>query len=97
MARPLFAAMFQPLSTIVFLRFRQINISRKSFFPQFVPTRIFNDNASQTLFELRRKIRAAGGSIREKAGEYNPFAKLSEIFLQDAIVTQRDGRFCCAC
>ena len=52
----------------------------------------FNDNASQTLFELRRKIRAAGGSIREKL-EHIIRSQSYQKFLQDAIVTQRDGRF----
>ncbi|MCM1115648.1 MAG: endonuclease MutS2, partial [Clostridium sp.] len=50
------------------------------------------DKASDTLSDIRRKIRAKENSIREKldamihSSHYNPY-------LQEAIVTQRNGRF----
>ncbi|MBQ0084101.1 MAG: endonuclease MutS2 [Clostridiales bacterium] len=51
-----------------------------------------NDDASPTLRDIRRKIVSAASNIRQKLdsvihSQYN--AK----FLQDAIITQRDGRF----
>lgn len=50
------------------------------------------DNASVTLRDIRRKIVGAQANIREKLDRIvrgNSFSK----FLQDAIITQRDGRF----
>lgn len=51
-----------------------------------------NDNASVKLADIRRKIRASSSSIREKLEHVvksNTYSK----FLQDAIITQRDGRY----
>lgn len=74
-------------------------------FAELVPNRYFedkiysaikneeelNDDASLTLMNLRRKITAASANIREKLEKTikGPSAK----YLQDAIITQRDGRF----
>ncbi len=50
-----------------------------------------SDNASPTLYDIRRKIVSKSGKIREILDKIvrGPSAK----YLQDAIVTQRDGRF----
>ncbi|MGN0493499.1 MAG: endonuclease MutS2 [Acutalibacteraceae bacterium] len=50
-----------------------------------------NDNASPALYDIRRKITAKSGKIRETLDKLvrGPSAK----YLQEAIVTQRDGRF----
>ena len=50
-----------------------------------------NDNASPTLYDIRRKISAKSSKIRELLDKIvkGPTAK----YLQDNIVTQRDGRF----
>ena len=50
-----------------------------------------NDNASPALYDIRRKITAKSGKIRESLDKLvrGPNAK----YLQEAIVTQRDGRF----
>lgn len=68
---------------------------------KYLETRIFtciiseeeiSDNASDTLSDIRRKIRSKESSIRDKldamihSAYYQPF-------LQEAIVTQRNGRF----
>lgn len=50
------------------------------------------DKASDTLYEIRRKIRAKSASIREKLDSMIHSAHYTK-FLQEAIVTQRDGRF----
>lgn len=51
-----------------------------------------NDNASDKLFSLRRKISNASMNIREKLDKIVRNSEKSK-FLQDAIITQRDGRF----
>lgn len=50
-----------------------------------------SDNASPTLYDIRRKIVAKSGKIRDILEKivHGPTAK----YLQEAIVTQRDGRF----
>ncbi len=50
-----------------------------------------SDNASSTLYDIRRKIVAKSGKIRDILEKivHGPTAK----YLQEAIVTQRDGRF----
>lgn len=50
-----------------------------------------SDNASSTLYDIRRKIVAKSGKIRDILDKivHGPSAK----YLQEAIVTQRDGRF----
>ena len=50
-----------------------------------------NDNASPTLYDIRRKISAKSSKIRELLDKIvkGPTAK----YLQDNIITQRDGRF----
>lgn len=50
-----------------------------------------NDNASQALYDIRRKLTAKSAKIREILERIvrGPTAK----YLQDAIITQRDGRF----
>ncbi len=50
-----------------------------------------NDNASPALYDIRRKITAKSAKIRESLERIvrGPLAK----YLQDAIITQRDGRF----
>ncbi len=51
-----------------------------------------NDRASQKLADIRRKIKASSASIREKLDNIIRSQSYSR-YLQDAIVTQRDGRF----
>lgn len=51
-----------------------------------------SDNASQTLSEIRRKITSAALDIRNKLDRIVKNPSKSK-YLQDAIVTQRDGRF----
>ncbi|MBR3909220.1 MAG: endonuclease MutS2 [Clostridia bacterium] len=50
-----------------------------------------NDNASPTLYDIRRKIAAKSAKLRENLEKIvkGPTAK----YLQEAIITQRDGRF----
>ncbi len=50
-----------------------------------------NDNASPTLYDLRRKIGAKSAKLRENLEKIikGPTAK----YLQESIITQRDGRF----
>ncbi len=50
-----------------------------------------NDNASPTLYDIRRKIVSKSGKIRDILDKivHGPSAK----YLQEAIITQRDGRF----
>lgn len=50
-----------------------------------------NDNASPALYDIRRKLTAKSGKIRESLERIvrGPTAK----YLQEAIITQRDGRF----
>ena len=50
-----------------------------------------NDNASPALYDIRRKITAKSGKIRETLEKTvrGPSAK----YLQEAIITQRDGRY----
>ena len=50
-----------------------------------------SDNASSALYDIRRKIIAKSGKIRDILDKivHGPTAK----YLQEAIVTQRDGRF----
>lgn len=50
------------------------------------------DKASDLLFEIRRKIRAKSSSIRSKLDDMIHSAHYTK-FLQEAIVTQRGGRF----
>ncbi|MBQ0110298.1 MAG: endonuclease MutS2, partial [Oscillospiraceae bacterium] len=50
-----------------------------------------SDNASTTLFEIRKKIRKAGSDIREKLDRI--VRSGASKFLQDGIITQREGRF----
>ncbi len=49
-----------------------------------------NDNASPELATIRRKIRGISSSIKDKL---DAIVRSKAKFLQDAIVTQRDGRF----
>ena len=51
-----------------------------------------SDNASELLLNIRRKIRAKSSSIREKLDSMIHSAHYTK-FLQEAIVTQRGGRF----
>ena len=50
-----------------------------------------NDNASPTLYDIRRKIASKSAKLRENLEKIikGPTAK----YLQEAIITQRDGRF----
>lgn len=50
-----------------------------------------NDTASRELAEIRRKIRAAGQDIREKLDKL--VHSQSSKYLQETIITQRDGRY----
>ncbi len=50
-----------------------------------------SDNASVTLYNIRTKIRKASSSVREKLDKMIKGG--SSKYLQDAIVTQREGRF----
>ncbi len=51
-----------------------------------------NDSASDKLFSLRRKINNASMNIRDRLDKIVRSTEKSK-FLQDAIITQRDGRF----
>lgn len=51
-----------------------------------------NDNASDKLFSLRRKIANSAINIRERLEKIVKSNEKSK-YLQDAIITQRDGRF----
>ncbi|MGN0458817.1 MAG: endonuclease MutS2 [Eubacterium sp.] len=51
-----------------------------------------SDKASETLYEIRRKIRTKSASIRDKMDAMIHSAHYAK-FLQEAIVTQRNGRF----
>lgn len=50
------------------------------------------DKASDTLYDIRRKIKSKSASIREKLDSMIHSSHYSK-YLQEAIVTQRDGRF----
>lgn len=50
------------------------------------------DKASDTLFDIRKKIRSKENSIREKL-DYLIHSSHYQQFLQEAIITQRNGRF----
>lgn len=50
------------------------------------------DKASDTLYDIRRKIKSKSASIRDKLDSMIHSAHYTK-FLQEAIVTQRDGRF----
>lgn len=80
--------------------------SLDGYFEELIPNKYFeekifcsidseeelNDNASQNLSDIRRKIRASSSSIREKLEKIIK-TQSSAKYLQDAIVTQRDGRY----
>ena len=51
-----------------------------------------NDNASDTLFSIRRKMMSISNSIRERLEKIVRSSSYQK-FLQDAIVTQRSGRY----
>lgn len=51
-----------------------------------------SDKASDTLYDIRRKIKSKSSSIREKLDAMIHSAHYTK-YLQEAIVTQRDGRF----
>lgn len=51
-----------------------------------------SDKASDTLYDIRRKIRSKENSIREKLDSMIHSAHYQQ-YLQEAIVTQRNGRF----
>ncbi len=51
-----------------------------------------NDNASDTLFAIRRKMISISNSIREKLEKITRSSSYNK-FLQDTIVTQRNGRY----
>ena len=58
----------------------------------FVGEETVSDTASDTLYDIRRKIRAENGKIRETLQKYvtgSAYAK----YLQEPIVTMRDGRY----
>lgn len=50
------------------------------------------DKASETLFDIRKKIRSKENSIREKLDSLIHSSHYQQ-FLQEAIITQRNGRF----
>ena len=50
------------------------------------------DKASETLYEIRKKIRAKSASVREKMDSIIHSAHYAK-FLQEPIVTQRNGRY----
>lgn len=79
------------------LDFRFEGLSPNKFLEDKINTCILSeeeiaDNASQALYDIRRKIRTASSKAREildKIIHSNTYQK----YLQDFIVTQRDGRF----
>ncbi len=50
------------------------------------------DNASDNLFSIRRKVKSIEGKIRERLNYYITSSTLSK-YLQENIITQRNGRF----
>ena len=52
----------------------------------------FSDNASPVLYDIRRKIRTASSKAREVLDKIIHSTNFQK-YLQDAIVTQRDGRY----
>ncbi len=50
------------------------------------------DNASPTLADIRRKIRAQESKVRDQLGKYTHNSNLSK-YLQDNIITMRNGRY----
>ncbi len=67
------------------------------YFEDRINTAVLNedelsDNASPALAEIRRKIRRQSSSVREKLDSITRSAAYQK-YLQDAIVTQRNGRF----
>ena len=50
------------------------------------------DNASPTLADIRRKIRAQESKVREQLGKYTHNSEHSK-YLQDNIITMRNGRY----
>ena len=64
----------------------------KSIFDSIVSETEMADTASDTLYDLRRKIRAAENSIRDKLDGIVKSQATSK-FLQDSVVSIRNGRF----
>lgn len=67
------------------------------YFEDKINTAVLNedelsDNASPALAEIRRKIRRQSSSVREKLDSITRSSAYQK-YLQDAIVTQRNGRF----
>lgn len=50
------------------------------------------DNASPTLADIRRKIRAQESKVRDQLGKYTHNSNFSK-YLQDNIITMRNGRY----
>ena len=58
----------------------------------FVGEEAFSDNASETLYDIRRKMRAENAKIRDSLQKYITGSAYVK-FLQEPIVTMRDGRY----
>lgn len=64
----------------------------KNIFDAILPEGEMADSASDTLYDIRRKIRAAENSIRDKLDAMIKNPGTSK-YLQDAVVSLRNGRF----
>ena len=63
-----------------------------AIFDAIIAENEFSDNASPTLADIRRKIRVQESRVREQLDKLTRSASYSK-YLQDNIVTQRNGRF----
>ncbi len=80
-----------PLDDLFFAVFPQPTIE-KHIFECIISETEMSDRASDTLFDLRRKLRAVQNSINDKLDEIIKNQSTSK-YLQDAVVTLRNGRY----
>lgn len=76
----------------VFYGITENNQLSKTIFECILSENEMADTASDTLYDLRRKIRAAESAIRDKLDSIIR-SPSTQKYLQDAIVSQRSGRF----
>lgn len=62
-------------------------------FSSIVSDEELDDNASPTLRDIRRKIHSSELNVRDRLEKMIRSGSMSK-YLQDAIITQRDGRYC---
>lgn len=83
------------VSTSLDMLFESVTVNKyleDKIFTCIVSEEEIADKASEALYDIRRKIRAKSASIRDKLDAMIHSAHYTK-FLQEAIVTQRDGRF----